>query len=123
VSIVVPLDELGARTAEYPWGYLLTVGDNGVARCLAVPAVLVDGAYETEVGEGTAQNLAARPAAAMVFPPPDGTGYSLVVDGIAAVDGRSVRLVPETAVLHRPALVARMPSAPDHRSVGDDYGS
>ena len=43
MSIAVPLDELASALAEYPWGYLITVGDDQRGRTLAVPTDLRDG--------------------------------------------------------------------------------
>ena len=37
MSIPVPLAELDAALARYPWGYLVTVADDQRARFLAVP--------------------------------------------------------------------------------------
>jgi hypothetical protein len=56
------------------------------------------------VGRGTARNAAERSAISLCYPPVVDGGYSLIVDGTAAVDGEStVRFVPSGAVLHRPA--------------------
>ena len=56
------------------------------------------------VGRGTARNAAARSAISLCYPPVDDGGYSLIIDGTAAVDGEAtVRLAPTGAVLHRPA--------------------
>jgi hypothetical protein len=104
MSIPVPIAELDAQVAAFPWGYLMTVNDAGVARCLAVATRRVDGAFLADVGEGTARNVATRPAVAIVFPPASGTEHSLVVDGRAELDGTTVRVIPTSAVLHRPAL-------------------
>ena len=44
MSIAVPLEDLADRLQEHPWGYLVTVRDDGRAQTLAVPTRLVDGA-------------------------------------------------------------------------------
>jgi len=104
MSIAVPLDELEARLADFPWGYLVTVRDDGRAQSLAVPTQYVDGALIAVVGARAAANAAARPNVTLLFPGPTGHAMSLIVDGDAAVDGDLVRIKPTWAVLHRPAL-------------------
>ena len=109
MSIPVALEELAATLAGYPWGYLVTVGDDLRAHSLAVPTQWRDGALIMDAGRSTRANVAARPDVTMVFPHPRPGEYSLIVDGRAAeqVDatGRSlVVFTPSQAVLHRPAL-------------------
>jgi hypothetical protein len=108
MSIAVPVDELGAALAERPWGYLLTVRDDGRAQTLALPTVWHDGALVGEIGRSTAANVVARPTVTWVFPGASGEEFSLIVDGDASVvgstDGSTVVVRPTWAVLHRPAL-------------------
>lgn len=104
MSIAVPLDELAVRLAAYPWGYLVTVRDDGRAQSLAVPTHFADGALIATVGRGTSANATARPNVTMLFPGSTGTEFSLILDGDARVDGDVVTVTPTWAVLHRPAL-------------------
>ena len=104
MSVPVPLDELAARLAEYPWGYLVTVKDDGRAQTLAVPTEAIDGSLVASVGARTAANAIARPNVTMVFPGASGQNFSLIVDGDAHVDGNRISVTPTWAVLHRPAL-------------------
>ena len=104
MSIAVPLDELAERLTQFPWGYLVTVRDDGRAQSLAVPTQLVDGALVATVGKGTATNASSRPNVTMLFPGTDGAEFSLIVDGDAQVDGDRIAVTPTWAVLHRPAL-------------------
>ena len=106
MSIAVPLDELAQRLGGYPWGYLVTVRDDGRAQSLAVPTTYVDGSFFAAVGRGTAANATTRPNVTLLFPGPTGEDFSLIVDGDASVDGGNIRVVPTWAVLHRPALDA-----------------
>ena len=104
MSIAVPLDELEERLSQYPWGYLVTVRDDGRAQSLAVRTQLVDGALTATIGRGTAANVTARPNVTMLFPGASGEEFSLIVDGDAHVDDDRIAVTPTWAVLHRPAL-------------------
>jgi hypothetical protein len=104
MSIAIPLDELADRLRKYPWGYLVTVRDDGRAQSLAVPTQPVDGRLVATVGRGTAANATTRPNVTMLFPGATGQDLSLIVDGDAEVDGDRIRVTPTWAVLHRPAL-------------------
>jgi hypothetical protein len=104
MSIAVPLDQLAATLEQFPWGYLVTVRDDGRAQTLAVPTQFVDGVLTATVGKGTVSNLSARPAMTPAFPGHDGEAMSLIVDGDASVVGDRVAIAPTWAVLHRPAL-------------------
>jgi len=106
MSIAVPLDELAERLAQHPWGYLVTVRDDGRAQSLAVPTDFTDGALVATVGPGTASNAVARPGVTMLFPGASGEDFSLIVDGDARVDGERIAITPTWAVLHRPALAS-----------------
>ena len=109
MSIAVPIDELYDQIGTWGFGYLLTVSDDQRPHLLALRPEIVDvaggRALRFDAGGGRAcRNATARPAISLVFPPHDGSdGYSLVVDGDAAVDGSFVDLSPTWAVLHRPA--------------------
>jgi hypothetical protein len=104
VSIPVGLEELDGVLDAYPWGYLVTVGDDGRAHTLAVPTDWRDDALQLTIGRSTRANAAARPGVTMMFPPDDGFGFSLIVDGTLTVDGDTAVFTPSHAVLHRPAL-------------------
>lgn len=109
MSIEVPLDELAERLRSYPWGYLVTVRDDGRAQSLAVPTRLMEGALVATVGRGTASNATARPNITLLFPGSTGEDFSLIVDGDAEVDGDQITVTPAWAVLHRPALMRTAP--------------
>jgi hypothetical protein len=104
MSIAVPLDELESRLADFPWGYLVTVRDDGRAQSLAVPTAYVDGRLLATVGARAAQNVAARPQVTLLFPGLTGREMSLIVDGDATIDGDQLTVTPTWAVMHRPAL-------------------
>jgi hypothetical protein len=109
MSIEVPLAELVEAVSPYPWGYLLAVSSDGQARVLSVPTDYRDGRFHLEAGARTVAAAVANPSVTIVLPPSDGRRYSLIVDGIATVDegaqpGGTIRVTPQRAVLHRPAL-------------------
>jgi hypothetical protein len=106
MSIAVPLDELEARLVDFPWGYLVTVRDDGRAQSLAVPTAYADGALVATVGARAAANATVRPNVTLLFPGPTGHEMSLIVDGEAQVDGDRIAITPTWAVMHRPALPA-----------------
>jgi Pyridoxamine 5'-phosphate oxidase len=104
MSVAVAIADLPTVLADYPWGYLLTVSDDGRPRVRAVPTNLVDGRLCCVTGDGARANIATRPRVTMVFPSADTTGMSLIVDGDAEEIDGGVSLTPTSAVLHRPAL-------------------
>jgi len=107
MSIPVELTELAAAIGRHgPAAYLLTSSDDGRPH-LSHTAVTVeaDGTLRTGGGRRTARNIAARPLVALLWPPVEDGGYSLIVDADAAADGETIVLRPTHAVLHRPAPV------------------
>jgi len=104
MSIPVPLSELGATLAAYPWGYLVTVGDDLRAHSLAVPTSYDGSSLRAAAGRTARRNIGPRPQVTMVFPHPAAGDYSLIVDGTASQEGDDVVVVPSHAVLHRPAI-------------------
>jgi hypothetical protein len=107
MSIPVELDALEAKTTEYGWAYLLTVGDDLRPKIVASPPDWHDGVLCFRAGGGSARNAIARSSVTVTFPPLDPDGYTLIVDGDATVDESGdaplVHVAPSGAVLHRPA--------------------
>jgi hypothetical protein len=105
MSIEVPIPELQAKLASYPWAFLVTVSAEGRSHSLAVAtAFFDDGALRFPVGRTSMANVAERPEVTLLFPPASGTEYSVVVDGVASAADGELRVMPTWAVLHRPAL-------------------
>lgn len=104
MSVPVDLDQLADEMAKYRFAYLMTVSDDGAPHAVAVSPTLQEGQLMIgDMGRHTRQNAQSRPELALVWPPLDIDGYSLIVDGRAKVDGESVLVRPTRAVLHRPA--------------------
>ena len=110
MTIPVELAALQERMEEYGQrGYLLTVGPDGRPHSVGIGVRWADNLLATAPGNATVANAAARPLVALLFPPSEPGGYSLIVDAevVAAVGSgqgdNSVTLRPTKAVLHRPA--------------------
>lgn len=71
--------------------------------------VEIDGARVdcSRVGGSTRRNIAVNPQVTVMWPPKSGTAefdeYTLIADGQAKVDGDSVFVEIDSAILHRPA--------------------
>lgn len=102
MSVPVELDDLAAAMEHFGWAYLLTVDDGGRPHVVAVSPSWDGDALVLHGGRRTTVNAAARPQVSLCFPPADPDGYSLIVDADATVAEDRIRLVPTTAVLHRP---------------------
>jgi hypothetical protein len=117
MSIRVAVDELGRVVAPYQWGYLVTSGDRPHVE--AQPIVFEDGALRiVGIGQTSMANVSRKPRVTLLFPPgaavppsddvPD--GFTLIVDGEAAITARAKRTAiairPTSAVFHRPAPAA-----------------
>jgi hypothetical protein len=107
MSIAIGLDELRTTIDELDAdAYLLTVGDDGRAHSVAVSTRWEGDQFVVPAGRTTRRNATARPLVALLWPPPQRGGYSLIVDAeVTRVDddAEAVVLAPTRAVLHRPA--------------------
>ena len=113
MSIPVDVADLARALEGFGAGYLLTTAD-GRVKVVTVEPTVTDGlVLVAGPGKGTLANLAENTAVTLVFPPPEPRGFTLLVDGTAEISGDDVQLVPEGAVLHRPARHADGPLPPD----------
>ncbi len=114
MSVPVPLpelvDELGRRSMP---AYVLTSDGTSAPHASAAFLRWNGTALVAGCGNSMARNLGSQSAAAVVVPPDDPEGYTLIIDATATVvdaptdgssDGpeREVHLTPSKAVLHRP---------------------
>jgi hypothetical protein len=105
----VDLKRLAAALGDFPFAYLITVGDDHRAHTVTVEPKLRDGVLDVGlIGGRTTKNLANRSDVTLLWPPRELGGYSLIVDGRAAVtdagdDTIRLDVVPTRALLHRNA--------------------
>jgi hypothetical protein len=109
VSVAVGLDELRRKIDEFPTDpYLLSVGDDGRAHSVAVAVRWSGDDLMVPAGNTTMRNATARPLVALLWPPPERGGFSLIVDATVVSTDRAdarneITVRPSRAVLHRPA--------------------
>lgn len=106
MSAAVELSALAERLEEFPSvAYLVSVDGDGRPHVVAVEPVLAGDRILAGAGRRTAANLAQRAACTLLWPAPAGSGYGLLVDGVAEVvgngDARRLVVRPTGAVLHR----------------------
>lgn len=116
MSVKVDIDQLAETLADFPFGYLVTVGDDYHAHTVAVEPTLAAGVLDVgAIGSRTRSNVSRHEDVTLLWPPRQPTGYTLIVDGAAqapATDDEHLRVVPNRAVLHRKA-------APDSAAAAD----
>ena len=111
MSIQVPLDDLAAEVAKRGAGYLLTTSADSRPHVMQLRFIVEDDKLRSGVGRSAAANIAAQAAVTLLWPPDDDgehIGYSLIVDGEAAIDtaadgSATASITAINAVLHRPA--------------------
>ena len=105
---VEPQNLASVASGHGPTAFVLTVGDDGRTRIIHVKVDIDEqGVIRAVVGRGAATNAVARPDVVVLWAPAD-DGFSLIADGVAAVDGEPRGDTPITievfsAVRHRPA--------------------
>lgn len=99
----VDLNRLATTLGDYSYAYLMTTGDNGRPHAVAVRTELIDTRLHVGgFGGRSRANALEQPIVALVYPPAEVGGYSLIVDGTATVDDGGLIVNPTVAVLHRP---------------------
>ncbi|WP_036495681.1 pyridoxamine 5'-phosphate oxidase family protein [Nocardia sp. BMG111209] len=117
MSVVVAAEDLAGTLAGYNIAYLITVGDDARPHAVQVrPRLDADRIVVAAMGARTRRNAAERSTVTLLWPPPEPTGYTLLVDGTATVTDAGVEIAITHAVLHR---APADPVAP----TGDDCGS
>jgi hypothetical protein len=101
MSIPVDLADLPKTLADFGRGYLLTTAE-GRVKAVSVRVSAVDGALRVATpGRGSVANIGVNPVVTLLFPPQEDGGFTLLVDGSAAVDHDDVVVTPRSAILHK----------------------
>jgi hypothetical protein len=112
VSVPVSLDRLREEVEVFgPSAYALTTGADGRPHAVLASVEWREERLALPAGGRTAANAADRPHVALLWPPTEAGGYSLIVDGSADVHDGRMLVEPTKAVLHRPALPGAEPAA------------
>jgi hypothetical protein len=114
MSYPVAAADLGRALEEYAEGYLLTVTADATTRAVSVRPRLVDGRVVVGAGRSSSANVAANPSVTVLCPPSAAKGFTLLIDGVATVEGEEIHVAPSSAVLHRPPYSADGPPPPDY---------
>jgi hypothetical protein len=107
MSISVELERVREEAMQRGSGaFLLTVAEDARPHVVAVTVDWESGSLVMGAGRSSARNAVARPGVTLLWPPMEPGGYSLIIDGDAAVepseDGGQVTVRASRAVLHRP---------------------
>ena len=108
----VDFSRLAAALNDYRFAYLVTVDDDYRVHTVTVEPELREHVLDVGlIGGRTRKNVESRSDVTLLWPPSEPGGYSLIVDGRAAVadatdsddDRVALRVVPTRALLHRNA--------------------
>src|SRR5918996_5262053 len=105
MSIPISLGELPEVAARYgATPYLLTVGRDAVPHAASVAVAWTDGRLVAGAGRHSAANIQENDQVALLWPPIEPGGHSLIVDGWGDLrpsrSGLEVVIQPSRAVLH-----------------------
>jgi hypothetical protein len=114
MSVKVDIDRLADTLADFTYAYLVTVGDDYRAHATAVEPVLTDGVVDVgEIGRHTRANATGHGDVALIWPPREPGGYTLIVDGTCRPTDGTLRITPTRAVLHRKATTESPSTSPN----------
>lgn len=110
MSVPVSLDRLRDEIGVFgPSAYALTTGADGRPHAVLTAVGWSGDRLALPAGARTAANAGERPHVALLWPPTEAGGYSLIVDGDAEVAGGHLLVAPTKAVLHRSAAAGAEP--------------
>ena len=104
---VADLEQTAGRYGPAP--FLLYAGRSGSARVnhIVVESITVDGDRALVrcrgFGRGVTERVGASAPLSLLWPAPEPGAFSLIADGVGALDGDSLVVEISAAVLHRPA--------------------
>lgn len=100
-----PADLASQISAHGDSAQLVTVNPQGRPHVVAVSvsASSAGDALSVAAGSTTRANIGVHPGVTLLWSPPPGGEYTLVVDGDARPDGDNVTIRPSSALLHRVA--------------------
>lgn len=103
MSIPVAIPDLAATIERYDLAFLVTVSESSQPRFLAQRPTIEDGPVLVvrKAGPGTRAGSTRGPIA-LLYPNPDPTKHSLIVDGTAELRGEEIVITPTAAILHIP---------------------
>lgn len=106
MSVPVELEQLRERMSQAGADvFLLSVRDGERPHVVSAWVSWDGGDLVMSAGNRSAANVAAAPRVTLLWPS-SGQDYSLIVDGVARVEGELLRVAPTHAVLHRSVLAA-----------------
>jgi len=107
MSIRVELDALADALKDRGAGYLITTGLDGRPHTTSAQLSMTGATLACGAGRKTSANIAAQPKVALLWPPTEPGGYSLIIDGDAVIEGeddqRRAIITASGAILHRAA--------------------
>ena len=104
MSVPVDLETLKTQSEQFgALAYLVSVNGDGRPHVVSAAVEWHDDRIVAGAGRRTAANVGERPAVTLLWPPYEEGGFSLLVDGVASLDGEQLRIAPEGAILHRTA--------------------
>lgn len=115
MSIPVDLATIPEQLERFATAYLLTTSGEKVKAVAAAPVLEGGRLRVSGPGRGSLANAAAHADVTLMWPPTGRTepaGFTLLVDGTAAIDGEDVLVTPSWAVLHRPVGSDHGPAVP-----------
>ncbi len=102
MSIPISPAQLKDVLARFGSASLITKADPHV-KILTVDVLVESGAVIVEeIRESTRANIAADPHVTLIWQTRTRHGWTLIVDGIARLDGDRLRITMESGMLHRP---------------------
>ncbi len=108
MSIPVAPDELQAVAGKYgPAAYVLTTGTDSRTHVTHAAVVVSDGEIHCHLGRGASANATSRPGVTVLWAATVDEPMSLIVDGVASLEGDdgSFVIATDSAMLHRAAPV------------------